>query len=145
MNYKGLTVKQPFISYLIFGLKEYETDRPYTNYRGSIYLHASKGRMEKRDRMAAVAMFNEKISDINKKSQAIISLGFAGAIIGRIDIDNCLYTVENPTDPSYKNRNKVVISNLSRQEQDLGWWQKGKYAYKTSNPLSLSTAIYIQG
>ena len=42
MEARGLTVREPYASYLVYGNKQYETRSRPTSYRGPVVIHAGK-------------------------------------------------------------------------------------------------------
>lgn len=81
---KALTIKQPWASLIVEGIKDIENRTWKTNYRGKIYVHCSKA-----------TNFNVQMTDpqtiagIPVLKQAFHGTMAFGAIIGEVDIIDC--------------------------------------------------------
>lgn len=88
---KVLTIKQPFASLIMAGLKEYEFRTWKTKYRGEVLIHAGKG-----------------IDKEAMKRYKYLKLDYPiGYIIGKVNITDCI-----PVDDSFKdelNRNNPIV------------------------------------
>ena len=142
---KVLTIHQPYASFLVFGIKQFETGRPFTNYRGEIYIHAAKNPFPNKDKLKANALFNEHIENREVRAEAMLSLSFSGVIFGVTTITDCLYTVLKESDPSPKQRPKIAIPSVSELEKQVGFWTKDQYVYAVKNSQKLKLAIPADG
>jgi hypothetical protein len=112
---KVLSVKQPWATLLLMpGAKEFETRSMLTNYRGELYIHATK-----RVDFDALELcyqdkhFNKFIPDPTK----LIN----GAIIGRVQLVNCFHT-------------EAIYKDLTPQERAFGNYMAGRYAWQCAKP-----------
>lgn len=96
VNYmKTLTIKQPFATLIVEGLKEYEFRTWKTNYRGEILIHAGKGVDKK-------AM----------KRYEYLGLEYPkGCIIGKATITDCI-KIDDDARKILKEKNSVIYSNI---------------------------------
>lgn len=107
---KALTIKQPFASLILEGLKEYEFRTWKTKYRGPILIHAGKGV----DRKAM-----KKFEQYNLEYPV-------GAIIAKAEIEDVIY-VDDEFRKMLKMKNPLVYSGVINDEN----WEG--YAYKLKN------------
>lgn len=82
---KALTIKQPWASLIVEGIKDIENRTWKTNYRGRIYVHAAQKGLSFADFLWATEgkTFDRKKEDLCKLGDCF------GAIIGEIDIIDC--------------------------------------------------------
>ena len=101
---KTLTIKQPYATLIMEGLKEYEFRTWKTNYRGEILIHAGKG--------------------IDKKAMKKYEyLGFEyprGCIIGKATITDCIKIDDNAR-KMLREKNGVVYSNVIENSKWNGY------------------------
>ena len=111
VNYmKTLTIKQPFATLIVEGLKEYEFRTWKTNYRGEILIHAGKAVDKK-------AM----------KKYEYLGLEYPkGCIIGKATITDCIKIDDNAR-KILKEKNIVIYSNIV---EDKNW---NGYGFKLEN------------
>jgi len=85
MNYKALSLYNPWASFVVAGIKMYETRSWATNHRGHLYIHVSK--MPKH----YYKQNKERIDWLNDlaKSLKVPYLDITGAIIGSVYVQNC--------------------------------------------------------
>ena len=107
---KALTIKQPFASLILEGLKEYEFRTWKTKYRGPILIHAGKGV----DRKAM-----KKFEQYNLKYPV-------GAIIAKAEIEDVIY-VDDEFRKMLQMKNPLVYSGVINDES----WEG--YAFKLKN------------
>ena len=92
---KTLTIKQPFATLIVEGLKEYEFRTWKTNYRGEILIHAGKGVDKK-------AM----------KRYEYLGLEYPkGCIIGKATITDCI-KIDDDARKMLKEKNSIIYSNI---------------------------------
>ncbi len=107
---KTLTIKQPFATLIVEGLKEYEFRTWKTNYRGEVLIHAGKGVDKK-------AM----------KKYEYLGLEYPkGCIIGKATITDCIKIDDNAR-KILKEKNSVIYSNIV---EDKNW---NGYGFKLEN------------
>lgn len=107
---KTLTIKQPFATLIVEGLKEYEFRTWKTNYRGEILIHAGKAVDKK-------AM----------KKYEYLGLEYPkGCIIGKATITDCIKIDDNAR-KILKEKNSVIYSNII---EDKNW---NGYGFKLEN------------
>ena len=107
---KVITIKQPFATLIVEGIKEYEFRTWRTKYRGDILIHAGKG-----------------IDKIAMKKYEYLNLKYPiGCIIAKATITDCL-KIDNNARTMLKEKNPIVYSNVINQ---LSW--EG-YGFKLEN------------
>lgn len=114
---KALTIKQPFASLILEGLKEYEFRTWKTKYRGPILIHAGKGV----DRKAM-----KKFEQYNLEYPV-------GAIIAKAEIEDVIY-VDDEFRKMLKMKNPLVYSGVINDENWEGYAFKLKNVQK-QNPI----------
>ena len=108
---KVISIKEPFATLIMNGLKVIETRSWKTNYRGEIYINASGKSLAKEYLNPYVLAL---IKDMNMNY---------GKIICKANLVDCIYMDE-------KFLNKVKDDN---QEYNLGLYQLGRYAWIFEN------------
>lgn len=111
MFMKVLTIKEPYASIIMSGLKEYETRSWKTNYRGKIYIHAS---IKIDDDLKSRNDLQKLVYDNN------ITLK-PGYILCEAYLDDCIYM------------NDMFIKNVSDKEKMVGRYELGRYAWHLSD------------
>lgn len=92
---KVLTIKQPFASLIVEGLKEYEFRTWKTKYRGEFLIHAGKGVDKK-------AM--EKFKDFNLDYPS-------GCIIGKVTLTDCI-KIDDEARKMLKEKKSIVYDSI---------------------------------
>lgn len=117
VNYmKTLTIKQPFATLIVEGLKEYEFRTWKTNYRGEILIHAGKGVDKK-------AM----------KKYEYLGLEYPkGCIIGKATITDCI-KIDDDARKILKEKNSIIYSNIIDNKDWNGYGFKLENVEKLEN------------
>ena len=113
-----LTIKQPWASLIVEGLKKYEFRSWKTNYRGKILLHAG---------LSLDKNYSEKFKNYNFNY-------IQGAIIGEAEITDCIL-VDEKFNKKLEKENKLVYGNN----------HVGIYAWKLENIIKYENPICIKG
>lgn len=113
---KTLTIKQPFATLIVEGLKEYEFRTWKTNYRGEILIHAGKGVDKK-------AM----------KKYEYLGLEYPkGCIIGKATITDCI-KIDDDARKILKEKNSIIYSNIIDNKDWNGYGFKLENVEKLEN------------
>ena len=113
---KTLTIKQPFATLIVEGLKEYEFRTWKTNYRGEILIHAGKAVDKK-------AM----------KKYEYLGLEYPkGCIIGKATITDCIKIDDNAR-KKLKEKNSIIYSNIIDNKDWNGYGFKLENVEKLEN------------
>lgn len=115
---KVLTIKQPWATLIVEGLKKYEFRTWKTNYRGKILIHAG---------LSLEPKYSDKFIDYNFEY-------IKGAIIGEAEIVDCILVDEEFNSKLLK-ENILVYGNN----------HIGVYAWKLNNIKKYKKPIYIKG
>lgn len=117
VNYmKTLTIKQPFATLILEGLKEYEFRTWKTNYRGEILIHAGKAVDKK-------AM----------KKYEYLGLEYPkGCIIGKATITDCI-KIDDDARKILKEKNSIIYSNIIDNKDWNGYGFKLENVEKLEN------------
>lgn len=118
---KVITIKQPFASLIIAGLKEYEFRTWKTNYRGPILIHAGKG-IDK-NAMKKYEQFHLEYP--------------TGCILGIADLTDCIKINEEAKTMLKKKKSIVYENQINNQENN-------HYGFKLENIQTIEP-IYING
>lgn len=123
-----ITLWQPWATFLIKGVKTYETRSWPTSHRGRILIHAAKRRIN----------WNElNISELEKHYPDIRNWDYPlGAIVGETELFDC----QQMSDIQHDDATYLCINNslISPVERLVGNYQKGRYAWRMQNPKPLS-------
>lgn len=91
---KALTIKQPYASLIVDGIKDIENRTWKTNYRGRILIHAGKDNLIKNLKYGddITCLNNKQLEYItnNKHNDIINKELITGAIIGSVEIIDCV-------------------------------------------------------
>ena len=118
---KVITIKQPFASLIIAGLKEYEFRTWKTNYRGPILIHAGKG-IDK---------------NAMKKYEQFHLEYLTGYILGIADLTDCI-KIDEEAKTMLKKKKSIVYENQINNKE------KNYYGFKLENIQTIEP-IYING
>lgn len=118
---KVLTIKQPYASLIIAGIKEYEFRTWKTNYRGDILIHAGKS-IDK--------------SAIKKYEKYNLEYP-TGCIIGIVNLEDCI-KIDKDVKGLLKKKNSYVYQNAINSPDD------SRYGFKLTNIRKIDP-IYING
>ena len=105
---KVLSIKEPYATFIASRNKLIETRSWKTNYRGEIFIHAS------RTKLAKEYLTNEYVLSLITN----LNLNF-GNIICKANLIDCVYMDDN-----FLNKIK-----LNAKEYNLGLYEKGRYAW----------------
>lgn len=122
---KVLSLKEPYASLIKEGKKKIETRSWKTNYRGIIYIHASKTRISKEDRNNAILSSLIDYSNLNY-----------GYIICKANLKDCILMDEDFV-------NDMRKSNPT--EYACGIYASGRYAWILSDIEVLKEPIPAKG
>lgn len=100
---KVLSIKEPFASLIKMGEKKIETRSWKTNYRGEIYIHASKTNVK----------VDERINELNKLIEPL-----PGYILCKCNLKDCIYMDE-----------KFIKKIKETKEYNYGHYEVGRYAW----------------
>lgn len=105
---KVLSIKEPYASLIKNGYKFIETRSWKTNYRGELFIHASKTHFNKNN------LNNETLNNLTRD----MKMNY-GNIICRCNLVDCIYMDEKFLEYIHK----------SQTEYDLGEYKLGRYAW----------------
>ena len=138
---KALTIKQPYASLIVEGIKDIENRTWKTNYRGRILIHAGK------DNLIKNLKYGDDITCLNNKQLEYINNNkhhdifnkelITGAIIGSVEILDC---VINHT--SIWAENTEISTAWGGVEVIIG---KPIYNWVLANPIKFDKPIPIKG
>ena len=100
MRMKVITIREPYVTPIMLGLKHYETRSWKTNYRGEIYIHTAK-----------------KLLTSNVTVVPQLPLGY---IVLKAKLTDCIYM-----DDEF-----VEAIKANETEYNLGFYEVGRYAWK---------------
>ena len=105
---KVLSIKEPYATLIASGNKMIETRSFKTNYRGELFIHASKAKIIKKN------ITNQYVLDLIDK----LDMNY-GNIICKVKLVDCIYMDETFI--------KNIKSNL--KEYNVGLYEVGRYAW----------------
>lgn len=118
---KTITIKQPFASLIVSGLKEYEFRTWKTSYRGEILIHAGKG-IDK---------------DAMKKFESLNLDYPTGCIIAKANLTDCVPITE-AAKKELREKNFLVYSGTTENQDWNG------YGFKLENVETIEP-IFVNG
>lgn len=133
---KVLSLKQPHAYLFSIGAKLNETRSFRTNFRGTLYIHASqKFYFSDLEICRHDKHFNRWIPDY---SNGILK---TGAIIGKVELVNCVPTESFTTDYKKATAKGSKQLYLTAQEKTFGDYSAGRFAWIGANHTLLETPI----
>lgn len=105
---KVLSIKEPFASLILNGMKKIETRSWKTNYRGELFIHASKANFSKE------VSINNYVKDLIKD----MNMNY-GNIICKCNLVDCIYMDEEFLD----------YIKQKPKEYNVGEYKLGRYAW----------------
>ena len=166
MEYRAISLHQPWASLVALGIKRYETRSWSTKFRGKLLICSAKKEYKPQKQISSVFIFNEydvtrletyldrteKICDlagikpfIKKRLQCSNDLPL-GKVLCVVDLVDCLKigtnVFRNDKDSFYLNDKLTEVSEL---ELLCGEWQAGRYAWELGNVMTLPKPIPIKG
>ena len=121
---KVLSLTEPFATLILNGNKHIETRSWKTNYRGELYIHASKTKITKED------LENEKLMSLIKNKNFNFS-----DIICKCNLVDCIYMTKEFVEE---------IKSNNYQEYICGEYKEGRYAWILEN-IETITPIKAKG
>lgn len=135
MQYKALSLLQPWASLVAMGAKQIETRSWNTKHRGLLLIHASKGQKVGFD----FCLQNEP------SIQSLLtfkSLPF-GAIIGCVKLEGVHKSETFFCQPEEPSRGKWI--QIGEQEKAFGDYSPGRYGWLLSEPVMFNQPIPCKG
>ena len=134
---KALTIKQPYASLIVEGIKDIENRTWKTNYRGRILIHAGKDNLIKNLRYGddITCLNNKQLEYItnNKHNDIINKELITGAIIGSVEIVDCV--INHPSIWAEKGES-IYIGEYGHNEN-----YKPIYNWVLANPILFDEPI----
>lgn len=127
---KAITVKQPWASLIVSGIKDIENRTWKTYFRGRVLIHSSSGKSQFNFTTAQ----NVKLNELNLR-RWYDREQIKGSIIGSVEIVDC--TTEHPSIWAKKNSGR-----LSAPKQ---WLDKPTYNWVLANPIKFPEPIPVKG
>lgn len=130
---KILTIKQPYATLLLEGIKRYETRTFNAKYRGLVAIHSSVAKMKPGE--IQLIESNCKID----LSGLVFPLG---QILGIGNLEDAKY-MHNLVDMKFlKNNSGIFIDDIPYTERSLGNWISGNYAWVFNDFKTIETIPY---
>ena len=122
---KVLSLREPFATLIKNGIKTIETRSWRTNYRGTLYIHASASKITKEDMKRTDLMALTNIDDLNY-----------GNIICSCELVDCIEMTDEFIEEVKKNKPKDYVSGL---------YEPGRYAWILKDIKTLVKPIAAKG
>ena len=93
MKYKVLSVRQPYASLLVNGIKDVENRSRRTNYRGTVLIHAGVKMHDIMEQLPTKILLygvGSVESQIIQMAKNVVQEDLFGCIIGSVEIVNCV-------------------------------------------------------
>ena len=121
---KVISLREPFASLIKEGIKKIETRGWKTNYRGEIYIHASKSKVVIKDERTARLV--GYLKDSNFKY---------GCIVAKAKLVDCTYMDEE----------FLRKIDTDKVEKECGRYEEGRYGWIFEDVEILKDPIYVNG
>ncbi len=122
---KVLSLREPFATLIKNGIKTIETRSWRTNYRGTLYIHASASKITKEDMKRTDLMALTNLDDLNY-----------GNIICSCELVDCIEMTDEFIEEVKKNKPKDYVSGL---------YEPGRYAWILKDVKPLAKPIAAKG
>ncbi|MFA5849961.1 MAG: ASCH domain-containing protein [Bacteroidales bacterium] len=132
---KTLTVKQPWASLIVEGIKDIENRTWKTNFRGRVLIHSSARPVSGFYNMALTPYQNAYVHSNNKLDAF---KGVNGAIIGSVEIVDCV--INHPSIWAEKSEGTFVGHTFVHKEKDKVIWN-----WVLANPIKFPEPIPAKG
>ena len=136
---KTITIKQPWASLIVHGIKNIENRTWKTNFRGKVLIHAA-GSHGKRFKIDLTDEQTKAAFSTIAKECMFGSLPF-GAIIGSVEIKDCV--INHPSIWAEKTKNYTIGMNPKLHEEITG--KKVLYNWILVNPVLFPEPIPCKG
>jgi hypothetical protein len=138
MEYRAISLHQPWASLVALGIKKYETRSWTTEYRGKLLICSTKkvykpniDLINRIFDLTKIGTFNRTRLDFLGKNTKYTEFLPLGRVLCVVDLVDC---------------SKIGSqSDVSELEQLCDDWQAGRYAWKLSNHITLPRPIPIKG
>lgn len=138
MDYRAISLHQPWASLVALGIKKYETRSWSTEYRGKLLICSTKERykpdtdlIDKIFDLAEVEYFDRRRLDFLGKNTKYIEYIPLGRVVCVVDLVDC-----------FRIGSQLIATEL---EQLCGNWKDGGFAWKLDNFRALPRPIPIRG
>ncbi len=122
---KVLSLREPFATLIKNGIKTIETRSWRTNYRGTLYIHASTSKITKEDMKRTDLMSLVNLNDLNY-----------GNIICSCELVDCIEMTDKFIEEVKKNKPNDYVSGL---------YETGRYAWILKDVKPLAKPIAAKG
>lgn len=130
---KALTVKQPWASLIVEGVKDIENRTWKTNFRGRVLIHAAAKPVK--DGMGALSISQITTSDEWFKNSELMPI--LGAIIGSVEIVDCV--INHPS--IWADRTVPIYFD----DEEVPVYEKPIYNWVLANPIKFKNPISAKG
>lgn len=145
LEFRVLTLWQPWASLIALGLKGYETRSWGTAYQGKLLIHAAKRKIDNdgiRVWLEAQKIAGIKPSEPSDPFFTYLNLPL-GCIVSACDLTKTLQMVDTEkTGPVHLHPHlQISINSVSQLERAVGDWREDRYAWKLCNVINFPTPI----
>jgi hypothetical protein len=129
MEYRAISLHQPWASLVVLGIKKYETRSWSTKFRGRLLICSAR------------KFWKEETTKLYPSIPSLATHDFPlGRVLCVVDLANCLKMESYP--PRKEN---IILEDVPELEQLCGDWQTGRYAWELANLMPLPEPIPIKG
>lgn len=144
MQYKVLSLLQPWASLVVMGHKTIETRSFNTKHRGQLLIHASLGK----NRTAIESYNNFRFNGPLFRVKDFVGVAFNdlpfGAIIGNVNVEDVI-TSEAFMSMHGDNPKWGLATRCTNQEKAFGDYSPGRYGWLLSDPVMFAEPIPARG
>lgn len=144
MEFRVLTLWQPWASLIALRLKGYETRSWGTAYQGKLVIHAAQRRIKNEECSQMYSGYNDPLWKALCEITANPHYGCIVAVTNLVDTWEMIDT--DKTGPVHLHPHlQIAINSVSSQERRVGDWQCGRIAWELKNIIALPTPIPYKG
>jgi predicted DNA-binding transcriptional regulator AlpA len=147
MEYRAISLHQPWASLVALGIKRYETRSWSTKFRGKLLICSAKKKyvpdisfVNKVFDLKDVRQFDRTRLDFIGTNTEYVEFLPLGKILCVTDLVDCLKMESYP-----KHKENIILEDVPELEQLCGDWQAVRYAWELANLMTLPKPIPIKG
>lgn len=148
MEYRAISLHQPWASFIALGIKKYETRSWATKYRGKLLVCSAKKKYipdscfvnQVFDLTDMGAFHRTRLDFLGTNTQYTEFLPM-GKVLCVVDLVSCLKMESYPS-PKQEN---IILEDVPKLEKLCGDWTPGRHAWELANLIPLPNPIPIKG
>jgi activating signal cointegrator 1 len=139
---KALTLRQPFASLVVAGLKKIETRSWAPKYRGRIAIHAGGSLSPAEARGCHLPPFGRALASLEHDTSHDLP---RGAVLGEVTLVDCLRMSTSTGLSGHLNISPGVDPRLRGDERAFGVYAVDRWAWLLADPIPYEATVHVQG